>query len=178
MVTTEAIQEIRHLTSVSSFDALHALALLATASGINTYLFGSLKISKTMASAGQLPRMFSQILWKSGSRGYLLGAAAVLVAINALDLKSIADIASATFLVVYLAVHVAHWRLIHETRGSRLIVAAGIITMGIALAGFLWTTAVAQPWAAVLIGIFIVGSWMIEVIVARHFSAPKVSVKA
>ena len=149
-------------------------ALLATASGINAYLFGSLKISKTMAAAGQLPSAFSHIFWHNGSRGYLLGAVVVLAAINTLDLKSIADIASATFLVVYLAVHVAHWRLIHETGGSRLIVAAGMLTMGLVLADFLWTTAFAQPWSVVIIGVFIAGSGLIEVLVAKALSAAKV----
>ncbi|MEP7246442.1 MAG: APC family permease [Gammaproteobacteria bacterium] len=153
-------------------------ALLATASGINAYLFGSLKISKSMAAAGQLPTMFSQILWHKGSRGYLLGAAAVLVAINTLDLKALADIASATFLMVYFAVHVAHWRLIHETTGSRPIIAAGIITMGLVLAGFLWTTAAAQPWSVVFIGILIAGSWTIEVMLARHFVGSKAQVRS
>lgn len=153
-------------------------ALLATASGINAYLFGAMKISKSMATAQQLPRMFAQILWRKGSRGYLLGAAAVLVAINTLNLKALADIASATFLMVYLAVHIAHSRVIHETKGSRLLVAAGMITMGLVLAGLLWTTAVAHPWSAVIIGIVVAGSWTIEVIVARYFSGLKVPVKA
>lgn len=146
-------------------------ALLATASGINAYLFGSLQIAKSMSSAKQLPSMFSRILWHKGSRGYLLGAAVVLVAINTLDLKALADMASAAFLIVYLAVHVAHWQLIHETKGSRLLVAAGMITMGSVLAGFLWTTAVATPRSVVFIGIFVAGSWAIEAILARRAGA-------
>jgi amino acid transporter len=147
---------------------LSAGALLATASGINAYLFGSLKISKAMAAAKQLPKLFSQTFWKKGSRGYLLGAAAVLVAVNTLDLTAIATVASATFLIVYLAVHVAHWRLIKETKGSRALVAAGMITMGMLLVAFLWTSAVAQPWVVAFIGIFVVGSWTSEVILERH----------
>jgi amino acid transporter len=153
-------------------------ALVATASGINAYLFGSLKISKAMAAAGQLPKLFSQIFWRKGSRGYLLGVAAVLVAINTLDLKAIATIASATFLIVYFAVHVAHWRLIHETKGSRWLVAAGLITMGLLLAIFLWTTAVAQPWVMVFIGVFIAGSWTSEVILGRHIMEAKAPAQA
>ena len=160
----------------SGYLLLSAGALLATASGINAYLFGSLKISKAMATAGQLPRLFSHMFWRKGSRGYLLGIAAVLVAINTLDLKAIATIASATFLIVYLAVHVAHWRLIRETKGSRILVAAGLISMGLLLAIFLWTTAVAQPWVAAFIGVFIAGSWMSEVILGRHVAGSKASV--
>lgn len=153
-------------------------ALLATASGINAYLFGSLNISKSMAEAGQLPQMFSKMLWHRGSPGYLFGAGAVLVAINTLNINALADIAGATFLIVYLAVHVAHWRLIRETDGSPLLVAVGLITMGSALAGFLWSTAVARPWSTVIIGIFIAGSWIIEMLVAKRGACLEVALKA
>ena len=40
--------------------------------------------------------------------------------------------------------------------------------MELLLAIFLWTTAVVQPWVAAFIGIFIAGSWVSELILAKN----------
>ena len=142
-------------------------ALLATASAVNAYVFAAMKIAVALAQAGQLPRMFDQRVWREGTRGLLLGIGGVLLAINIFNLDALAHIASATFLIVYLAVHVAHWRLIDKTEGYRLPVAIGFLSMAAVLACFLWTTAIAQPWSVGLIVVFIAGSWAIEVLLAR-----------
>ena len=87
-------------------------ALLATASAVNAYIFAAMKITRwPWRRTGQLPRMFDhQGVWRGGTRGLLLGiGGAVLLAINTFNLDALAHIASATFLIVYLAVHVAHW---------------------------------------------------------------------
>lgn len=143
-------------------------ALLATASAVNAYIFAAMKIAVALAEAGQLPRMFEQQVWRKGTRGLLLGIGGVLLAINTLNLDALAHIASATFLTVYLAVHVAHWRLIDKTKGYRLLVAIGFLSMAVVLAGFLWSTAVAQPWSVGLIAMFIAGSWAVEVLLSRY----------
>jgi hypothetical protein len=142
-------------------------ALLATASAINAYVFAAMKIAVALAQAGQLPTMFDQRVWREGTRGLLLGIGGVLLAINIFNLDALAHIASATFLIVYLAVHVAHWRLIDKTEGYRLPVAIGFLSMAAVLACFLWTTAIAQPWSVGLIVVFLAGSWAIEVLLAR-----------
>lgn len=60
---------------------------------------------------------------------------------NLLNLNAIANIASATFLIVYMAVYVAHWRLVQETRASRTAIIVGAISMGAVLLVFLSTLA-------------------------------------
>ncbi len=152
-------------------------ALLATASAVNAYIFAAMKIAVALARAGQLPRMFDEQVWRGGTRGMLLGVAGILLAVNIFNLDALAHIASATFLIVYLAVHVAHWRLIDETKGYRLPVAIGFVSMGAVLACFLWTTAVAQPWSVGLIVVFIAGSWAVEVLLARLGVASRPSAK-
>ncbi|MEO8627185.1 MAG: APC family permease [Betaproteobacteria bacterium] len=142
-------------------------ALLATASGINAFVFSAMKIAPALARAGQLPRMFDRKVWRGGTRGLLLGSAGVLLVLNVFNLNALAHIASATFLIVYLAVHVAHWRLIDKTKGSRLLVGLGFLSMAAVLACFLWSIAVVQPWSVGLIAVFITGSWVIEFFLAR-----------
>jgi amino acid transporter len=137
-------------------------ALLATASGVNAWLFSAMQMSSALAKVGQLPKVFSQIFWRNGTRGLLFSVAGVLLFVNVFDLSALARIASATFLITYLAVHVAHWRLIHETKARRWIVAIGFLTMAAVLLSFLWTTAIATPWSVAIIAIFIAASWLIE----------------
>jgi amino acid transporter len=141
--------------------------LLATASAVNASIFAGMKIAVALAQAGQLPRVFKQVVWREATRGLLAGIAGILLIINIFDLDALAHIASATFLVVYLAVHVAHWRLIGETKGNRVLIAVGFLTMAGVLVCFVWSTAVAQPWSVGLIIVFVTGSWAVEALLAR-----------
>ena len=143
-------------------------ALIATASAINATIFSAMKIASALAQARQLPTMFSRRVWHDGTKGLLLATVGVLLVLNVFNLNALARIASATFLIVYLAVHVAHWRLLHTTKGSRLIVGVGFVSMAVVLAFFLWSTAEEQPWAIGVIMAFIGGSWGAEVFFARH----------
>ena len=146
-------------------------ALLATASGINAFIFSSMQIALALAGAGQLPRSFGQRIWGDGTGGLLWGVAGVLLMINVFNLSAIANISSAAFLIVYLAIHVAHWRLIDKTKGSRFLVAIGFLSMALVLACFLWSIALTQPWSVGLIVLFVAGSWMIESFLARSSPA-------
>ncbi|MGA7294285.1 MAG: APC family permease [Terriglobales bacterium] len=142
-------------------------ALLATASGINAWVFTAMQISHAMVQVGNLPRMFSHFVWRKGTLGLLLSVAAILLAINVLDLTALARIASATFLFSYLAVQIAHWRLIDETKGSRFLVGLGLLFITGVLACFLWSTFQVQPWSLGLIVAFVVIGWFIEFFLAR-----------
>jgi len=142
-------------------------ALLATASGINAWVFTAMEISRAMVKVGNLPRMFAYFVWRKGTLGLLLGVGAILLAINVFDLTALARIASATFLFSYMAVQLAHWLLVDETKGSRLLVGMGSLFMAAVLACFLWSTFRVQPWALVSIVAFVAGSWLIEFFLAR-----------
>ena len=125
-----------------------------------------MKISLSLANAGQLPLLFSRVLWRNGTRGLMIGMACVLLIVNLFDLDALAHMASAIFLITYLAVHVAHWRLIHETKGSKPIVAVGFLSMAAVLAYFFWSTLLTQPWSMGLIALFLAFSWAVEMILA------------
>jgi amino acid transporter len=145
-------------------------ALLATASGVNAWLFSVIKMSLALAKAGQLPRTFRRMVWRDGTQGVMIGIGGILLVINVFDLSDLASIASATFLVTYLAVHVAHWRLIGETKASRWLVGLGLVTMAAVLGCFLWTSFSARPWSLAAIGLFLAGSWVIESLLLRQSS--------
>jgi amino acid transporter len=142
-------------------------ALLATASGINAWVFTAMQISGAMVQVGNLPHMFAHLVWRKGTVGQLLSVAAILLAINVLDLTALARIASATFLFSYFAVQIAHWHLIDDTKGSRFLVGVGLLFIAGVLICFLWSTFLAQPWSLGLIVAFVVISWIIEYVLGR-----------
>ncbi len=106
-----------------------------------------MNISVTLANAGQLPQMFSKLLWRKGTRALFIIVGGVLVALNLFDLDALAHIASAIFLISYLAVQVARWCLIKQTRGSPIIVIGGFLSMAAVFGYFIGSIAVAQPWS-------------------------------
>ncbi|MEO9229913.1 MAG: APC family permease [Devosia sp.] len=142
-------------------------ALLATASGVNAWIFSALEMSRAEAKATQLPRIFRKIVWRKGTQGLLVLIAIVLLLTNIFDLSALANIASITFLITYLAVHIANWQLSSETKSNRWVVAAGFLSMAVVLGFLLWTTVAQQPWAAVVIVALVAASWGIESFLMR-----------
>jgi len=147
-------------------------ALLATASGINAWIFNGINISSSLAKNGQLPKIFAQTLCRKGSRGFVLSIAGILLIIVIFDLSALSHIASATFLVIYLAVQLAHWRLIRETGASKIIVGTGLLALGAVLTLFIWTTARSQPYSIALIAAFIAASGLAEALLMKKQSPP------
>jgi len=169
---TAVAEAARPVLGRAGYAMVSVAALLATASGVNAWIFSAMNISMKLSDAGQLPRMFGTLVWRKGTRGLFIIVAGVLVALNAFDLDALAHIASAVFLISYLAVQVAHWRLIKETKGSRFMVGIGIAAMAAVFSYFLWSTAVTQPWSVGLIAVFVACSWVIEMILAPTGPVP------
>jgi amino acid transporter len=142
-------------------------ALLATASGVNAWIFSALKMSSEEARESQLPRMFRKVLWRKGTEGLLALVVAVLLLTNIFDLSALASIAGITFLITYLAVHVANWLLIEETKSNRWLVGAGFVSMAVVLVCLLWTTIAQQPWMAAVITAVVVVSFGVECFLMR-----------
>ncbi len=165
---TAVAQAARPVPGHAGFIAVSVGALLATASAINATLFSAIQIAEAMSKTGRLPRAFDHRLWRGGTNGIVLSVAAVLLGMNFLNLNAIANIASATFLIAYISVYVAHWRLVHETHGSRIMILAGAATMGAVLLVFLWSLAQSQPWYILMIAAFVAGSAVLETVLVRR----------
>ena len=150
-----------------------AIGALATASAINGNFYGMMQMAPALARTGHLPRMFGVPVWGTCTRGMMLAVFALLVVMNIFDLSALAHIVSATFLIAYLSVHVAHWRVLDQTGGSRLLVGGGILAMGVVLALFLWSTAVTQPWSFAVIVLFVAGSWVTQLVLIHPAAQPR-----
>jgi amino acid transporter len=159
---TAVAQAARPVLGSAGFTVVTLGALLATSSAINATLFSALNISHALAGAQQLPRAFQPASGRRISRGFLWGVAGVLVAVNFLSLNAIANVASATFLLCYLAVFVAAWRLAAETGASRPVLAVGFVAMLVVLVSFLVGLIRRHPLSLGLIGIAVGGCVAVE----------------
>jgi len=165
---TAVAQAARPVLGSAGFAVVALGALLATSSAINATLFAALNVSSAQAQSGQLPRAFSTSVMGKSTKGFLVGVAIILVMVNTMSLGAIANVASATFLISYLAVHVACWRLARPAGASRAVVGVGALLMGVVLVTFLVTSARTQPISLVLTVVAVVGSWLVERLVQSH----------
>lgn len=115
----------------TGFVLVSIAALLATASAINATLFAVINIATGMGRNGALPALFVKPLLGNGTGGLLVLLAIVLVVTNLLDLSMIANAASATFLLCYLAVFAAAWRLRRAIGASAVALVIGAALMAV-----------------------------------------------
>lgn len=122
------------------FIAVSIGALIATASAINATLYSLLNLGKALAAKddGGLPAA----RWLLGTAGgFMLLTAAIIVILYVFDLNAIANVAGGAFLLAYLAVFAAHWRLVPKIGGSRPLILLGaglMIVVLVVLFGQLW----------------------------------------
>jgi L-asparagine transporter-like permease len=102
-------------------------ALFSTASAINATLYGGSNVSYMIAKRGELPEIFERKAWSGSNEGLFITAGLVLVLAILFDLGGIAMLGSASFLLIYSAVNVAHLRLRKETGANVYIIWASII---------------------------------------------------
>lgn len=157
--------------------AVSIAALIASASAINATLFSFIRISQKMAEKRQLNRSFENTFWRHGSKGFIVTMLCILVSTNLFDLTAIANIASATFLICYMAVFAAHWKLRRATSTSPIPIISGALLMASILIAFLYHIYNTQPAALGAIVLFILLSLLIEVVIRKKQSTLVVPAK-
>jgi amino acid transporter len=163
---TAVAQAAKPIFGQIGFTMVSIAALLATASAINGTLFGALRIAGGMARNGQFPDAFNVHLWRNWTGGILACILGVIALAVAFELSVIASAASVTFLVAYLGVHLAAWRLAPAIGANRIVIGLGIVSMLAVLVVFvleLWET---QPSAVWMASAVIVGSIAVQAALA------------
>jgi len=121
-------------------------ALIATASAINATLYSQLNLGKAVAAKDPAGLPFAR--WLLGSTGgYATLTALIIVILYAFNLNAIANVAGGAFLLAYLAVFAAHWRLFGQVGGSRPLIVVGAAMMAVVLAVLFWQLWQQQPSA-------------------------------
>ncbi len=137
-------------------------ALLATASAINANLFAVFNIMDNMGSERELPKLMNKSLWRQSTRGNIIVVVLIMLMTAALNLGSLASVASATFLICYLAVFVVAIRLRHDIHASLPILIVGTLVMLLVIVGFIYSLWSRGSRAL----IWIIGAILLSLIVA------------
>lgn len=109
------------------FRIIAIAALFSTASAINATLYGGANVSYMIAREGELPQMFERKVWERSSEGLFITSVLVIILVNFLNLSRIAMIGSASFLIIYAAVNIAHIRLYKITGANLILIWLAII---------------------------------------------------
>lgn len=106
--------------------------LFSTSSAINATLYGPVYMLQETAKVGQISPFVTQSLFRRESgMALLITGLMVLLATNFLALETIAETDSLIFLLIYIAVNIANFKLRRQTASSPLIVMLEIIAKGL-----------------------------------------------
>ncbi|HVA07332.1 MAG TPA: APC family permease [Acidimicrobiales bacterium] len=138
-------------------------ALLSTTSAINATLYGTARLSWTIARSGELPEAFDKKVWDRPIEGLLVTTGLTLVVANAFDLSSIALTGSAAFLVIFAAVNAAAARLA-KRKTQRMIAVTASVACIASLAALVMEERSRNPWGVIIVGGLVVGSFATEAV--------------
>ncbi len=122
----------------AGFQLIAIAAMLSTASAINATLYGTARLSYSIAKDGELPRELERKIWNEPIEGLFITAIASLLMANFADLSSISTMGSVGFLLIFAAVNAANAKLAKSTQSLRWL---SLIGMGLclgALISLLW----------------------------------------
>ena len=106
-------------------------AVLATFSAINATLYGTARLSFTIASEGELPDALERRAWNQPVGLHITAVLALTLAV-AMPVSSISAMASAIFLVVFGVVNAAEFRT-DPSGAARAVAAAGALGCAVSL---------------------------------------------
>jgi hypothetical protein len=110
----------------AGFTMVALSAVLATFSAINATLYGTARLSFTLATEGELPPEFRQREWNQPIGLHITAVLGVAIAVG-LPLESISSLSSSIFLIVFGVVNLAAYRADDTTRVRRPISLAGLL---------------------------------------------------
>jgi hypothetical protein len=143
------------------FVLVAAAALLSITSAINATLYGTARLSWTIARSGELPEAFDKKVWDRPIEGLLVTTGLTLIVANAFDLSSIALSGSAAFLIIFAAVNTAAARLAKDRVQRMLAVAAAVACLA-SLAALILEEWSRNPWGVLIVGGLVAGSFAME----------------
>jgi len=141
-------------------------AILATSSAINATFYGSGRLTYIIAKSGELPKELERDIRHQPLEGMIMFAVLTLLIANFIPLHDIATMGSAGFLIIFLAVNIANFKLANKTQSCQWISLAAAISCFLALAALCWQTWDAHSTRRQLLILIamIVSSFFIEVI--------------
>ncbi len=114
------------------FTLVSISAVLATLSAINSTLYGSARLSYSIATEGELPEILEKKIWQQPI-GLLITSGLALLLANLGDISSISTMASAGFLIIFAMVNLVNFKLSEDVDSNRIIAGLGVVACVLAL---------------------------------------------
>lgn len=142
-------------------------ALFATAGATNAGLYPATGLADELASDGQFPPLMAA---RSGRvpNGLLFTALGSAVLVLAFDLTAVASIGSAIALIVFTLITAGHIRVRRDTGAQAWLLVLGVLSSGIVLLAFAFTTLVDEPGTAIAMLVFLLLSIVIDLLWKRR----------
>lgn len=151
------------------FNLVATSAVLATFSAINATLYGSARLSYTIAEENELPDFLEKKVWNQPIMGLILTTVFALILANSVDLSSISTMGSAGFLILFAAVNAANFTKAPEIGSNRIIAGLGFLGCSFALISLIWHSLQEDPGQLLFLGGMIVLAFGIEALVIRFY---------
>lgn len=119
------------------FKLIAIAALLSTSSAINATMYGAANTSYMMARDGELPGEFDRRIWKNALGGLFFTAAVTILLAVSFPIEKIAMLGGVVYLLVYIAVNIAHVKIRKQTGANSIILIISII-LNITLIGIIF----------------------------------------
>ncbi|MCQ1535385.1 amino acid permease [Methanosarcina sp. KYL-1] len=153
----------------AGFRIMALAALFSTASAINASLYGGANTCYIIAKEGELPEFFERKVWKRSTEGLFITSGLVILCANFLNLERIGMLASASLLLIYIAVNAVHLHLYKETRAKPILIWASLLSSAGFFAVLVYYELGHSPGTLVLLAGIIAGCFIVEG-VYRKFS--------
>jgi len=137
-------------------------ALLSTASAINATIYGNARLTLALVRDHELPELFDRRLRTRPVAAVLATGLLSLGLANAFDVRAIAIVASAGFLLIFTAVNLAALRLAPQIGASRAVALLAALATSSALATLVLHANQESPHALPLIAGSLVGCVLVE----------------
>ncbi|WP_251717510.1 APC family permease [Lactobacillus agrestimuris] len=140
-------------------------ALVATASAVNSTMFGDENLAIRISNIDEIPHKFSAMTHIGGTWGLFFTFILVCAFVVIFPLSSVGEMASLSFLLVYAMVDLGHVRLAKQTRAKKwILIVATILNLALFALLFIQTIINGEVLTWVSVIFLIVISFVIEYI--------------
>ncbi|MEB3798790.1 MAG: APC family permease [Desulfurococcales archaeon] len=102
-------------------------ALVSVSSAINASIYGGANVAYSLAKKGELPEFFERKTWFNEPEGLYITAILGLLIAMTLNLEGVAAVTSSSFIVIYIGVILAHYKLASQTKASRGVIVLSLL---------------------------------------------------
>lgn len=104
---------------------MYIAAVFAFISGISATFFSTFRIARALANQKILPAIYHRHFWENGTYGNLVNISFLTLLTVIFDFSSIVNLASGAYLVTYLVIFSAAWRLRKQIKANPFLILAG-----------------------------------------------------